>query len=77
MGVFGQTAIGRTADAAAGVDILRSGKVGFFASLRADAPLYALEGTKYGPSGGYGYALAGTVKAYAVPMSLNAGLSFR
>lgn len=56
VGVFGEI----------GISANRSGKVGYYASVRADVPFYSLDGSVKGVS-----------DPYVVPLALNMGLSFR
>ena len=60
-----------------GATMLRSGKVGFYASLRADVPFYSLQGTTYTAGANYASSTRSDVTAFAVPISLNTGLTFR
>ena len=69
---------GLSAYAEVGATMLRSGKVGFYASLRADAPFYSLKGTSYAPADvGRAYGAPSRLTSYVFPVSLNAGLAFR
>lgn len=56
IGVFGEV----------GIAANRSGKVGYYASFRADVPFYALDGSVKGAS-----------DPYVLPLALNMGLAFR
>jgi hypothetical protein len=64
-----------------GLELFRSSRVGALVSIRADAPFFALTGSSR-PSDPYPYyedshTPVTTKTAYVVPISLNAGFSFR
>ncbi len=63
----------------AGIEMLRTQRVTFTASLRLDLPFYALEGNSYSDTYAYGtYPTATSSRSsqYVMPLSFNVGLLF-